>query len=144
MATATQFFQYWALSFATLAAALVLLSVFYRFIECDLALHKFRTEALIAGMASAAQGAGCWLSLSLFPGQPFKMMVIPVAIVSIIYLLTHLKDWSGYEFGGIALFQTVIWGTGLWLVAGQFKLAVIILGVFVLGLAVIASIAKSL
>jgi len=144
MATATQFFQYWALAFVTLGVALVLLSLFYRFIDSDLDLHGLRKETMIAGIASAVQGAGFWFSASLFHGDAFRRLVIPGAIVGIIYWLAHLEDWSGYEIGGIAYFQGALLATGLCLVGGQIKLAFLILGVFVVGLAIIASIAKSL
>jgi len=144
MATATQFLQYWALAFVTLCVALALLNLFCHFIDSDLELHSLRKEAVIAGLASAVQGAGFWFSASLFHGDPFRRLVIPGAIVGIIYWLAHLEDWSGYEIGGIAFFQAAILTTGLLLFAGQFKLAIIILGVFVVGLAFIASIAKSL
>ncbi len=144
MATATQFFQYWALAFGTLCVALLLLSVFYRLIDSDLDLHSLRQEAVIAGIASAVQGAGFWFSASLFHGDPFRRLVIPGAIVGIIYWLAHLEDWNGCEIGGIAFFQAVLLSIGLCLVGGQFKLAVIILGAFVVSLAIIASIAKSL
>src|SRR5258706_12903956 len=137
MATATQFFQYWALAFGTLCVALLLLSVFYRLIDSDLDLHSLRKEAVIAGIASAVQGAGFWVSASLFHAQPFHRLVIPGAIVGIIYWLSHLEEWNGYEIGGIAFFQAAILSTGLCLIGGQFKLAVIILGAFVLGLAII-------
>jgi hypothetical protein len=144
MATATQFFQYWALAFVTLCVAVALLNLFYRFIDSDLDLHSLRKEAVIAGFASAVQGAGFWFSASLFHGNPFRRLVIPGAIAGIIYWLAHLEDWSGYEIGGIALFQAVILSTGLCLVGGEFKLAAIILGVSVIALAILASIAKGL
>ena len=144
MATATQFVQYWALAFVSLSVALVLLSLFYRFIDFNLHWHSLRKEALIAGIASVIQGAGFWFSASLFQGNPFRRLVIPGAIMAIVYWLSHLEDWSGYEIGGIALFQGVILVTGLCLMGGQGKMAILILGVFVVGLAFIASIAKSL
>ena len=144
MATATQFIQYWALAFVSLSVALALLSLFYRFMDFDLDLRSLRKEALIAGVASAIQGAGFWFSASLFHGDPFRRLLIPGVIVAIVYWLSHLEDWSGYEIGGISLFQGVILVTGLCLMGGQLKLAIIILGVFVIGLALIASIARSL
>ena len=144
MATATQFFQYWALAFATLCVALVLLNLFYRFIDLDLDLHSFRKETAIAAIASVVQGAGFWFSASLFHGDPFRRLVIPGAIVAIIYWLAHLEDWNGYEIAGIAYFQAALLATGLSLVGGQIKLALLILGLFLAGLAVIANIAKSL
>ena len=92
MATATQFVQYWALAFASLAVAWVLLSLFYRYIDLDLEFHSLRREALIASIASAVQGAGFWFSASLFQGNPFRRLVIPGAIVAIIYWLSHVED----------------------------------------------------
>jgi hypothetical protein len=145
MATATQFFQYWALAFGVLCLALVLLSIFYRFIDSDLGLHSLRKEAVIAVIASAVQGAGFWFSASLFDGQPFrKVVVIPAMIVGLIYHLTHLPDWSGYEFGGIMFFQTAILGIGLCVYRGQFNIAIILLAAFAFGLVIIASVARSL
>ena len=69
---------------------------------------------------------------------------MPGAIGAIIYWLSHLEDWNGYEIGGIALFQQVILLTGLCLLVGQIKIAVIIVGAFGLCLAFIASVARSL
>ena len=134
MATAAQFFGYWALAFVSVGMALVLLSLFYRFLECDLNLHGFWKEAVIAAVASAVQGAGFWFSASLFHGD----------MLAIIYWLAHLEDWSGYEIGGIAYSQAAILVAGLILVTGQFKFGIIMLALFAGGLAIIASIAKSL
>ena len=144
MATATQFFEYWALAFVTLCAALVMLSLFYRFIDLDLDLHSFRKEAVIAGLASAVQGAGFWFSASLFHGDPSRRLVIPGLMVAFIYFLAHLEVWSGYEIGGITFFQIAILGIGSCVIGGQFKLAVIFFVAFLLGLAFIATIARSL
>jgi hypothetical protein len=144
MATVAQFFQYWALAFVTLSAALVLLNYYCRFIESDLNFHSVGKEAVVVGVASAVQGAGFWFSASLFQGQPFRRMVIPGIIVAIIYWITHLPDWSGYEVGGIAYFQMALLATGLCLLRGEIQLAAMILGLFFIGLMVIAGIAKGL
>ena len=143
---AIQFLQYWALAFVTLSAALVLLNLFYNWIDCDLCLHSFCKEAVIAVFASAVQGAGFWLSASLFHGDAFRraVLLIPFALVGIIYWLAHLENWSGYEMGGVSLSQAIILATGLCVVGGMFGLAVIIFGAFAVGLAVIASIARGL
>jgi hypothetical protein len=144
MATTTQFFQYWALAFVTLSAALVLLNLFCGFIDSDIHFHSVSKETLVAGVASAVQGAGFWFSASLFQGQPFRRMVIPGVIVAIIYWLTHLPDWSGYEVGGIAYFQMALLAIGFCLLRGEIQLAVMILGLFIAGLVIIAGIARSL
>jgi hypothetical protein len=144
MATATQFLQYWALAFVALSASLLLLNLFCGFIDSDINFHSVGKEALVAAVASAVQGAGFWFSASLFQGQPFRRLVIPGVIVAIIYWLTHLPDWSGYEVGGIAYFQMALLAAGLCLVGGEIQLAVMILGLFIVGLVIIAGIAKSL
>ena len=126
MLPATDFFQFWGLAFLTLSVSLVLLSVFYRLIDTDLGLHSLRKEAVIATVASLAQGAGLWFTASLIPGG-FRRQIIPGMIVAIIYILTHLEDWRGNEMGGIFLFQMVIWNVGFFMLAGEFKIAAIIL-----------------
>ena len=144
MAPATDFLKFWALAFVTLSLALILLSIFYRLIDSDLGLDGFRKEAAIAVIASAVQAAGFWFSASLFPGDPFRNLLLPELIIAIIYYLTHLKDWSGLEIGGILFFQSIIITTAFFLAAGQLKLVAITLAVFAASLAIIASIAKSL
>lgn len=146
MAATIQFLQYWALAFVSLCAALALLSGFYRLIDSDLGLHGLRKEVVIAVVASAIQGASYWFAVSVLQMESawkWRATLLPMAAVGIIYLLAHLEDWSGYEMGGISLFQAVILATGLCLFGGQFGLAIIILSSFLLGLAVIAGVAKS-
>lgn len=143
MLPATDFFQFWGLAFLTLSLSLLLLNIFYGLIDSDLGLHSLRKEAVIAGVASLVQGAGFWFTASLIPGG-FRRQVIPGLIVAIIYILTHFEDWSGYEMGGIFLFQMVIWNVGAFILAGKFKIAAIILFAFAIGLAIIGSITKSL
>ena len=141
MLSASHFFEFWAIAFVTLCLALVLLAVFYRLIDSDLGLDSVRKEAVIAALASAVQAGGLWFSTSILPGRAPRLTV-PVLVVAIIYKVGHLTDWSGYEIGGIILFQIVLWNTGLWLLAGQFKLALIVLGAFATGLALIGGMAK--
>jgi hypothetical protein len=144
MASAADFLKYWALAFVTLSLALFLLSIFYQIIDSDLGLDGFRKEALVALVASTVQAAGFWFSASLFPGDPFRTMLLPGLMVAFIYRLTHLKDWNGLDIGGVFIFQSIIIGTAFCLTAGHFKLAAIVLAVFIGGLAIIGSIAKSL
>ena len=144
MATATQFFEFWALAFVTLSVAVVLLDLFFRFVDSDLELHSFRKEAVIAGVASAVQAAGWWFSASLFHGDPFRRLIIPDVIAGFIYWIAHFEDWSGYEIGGIAFFQIALLVIGLCLLRGDFELAAIFSVVFIVALAVIVFIAKRL
>ena len=144
MTTATQFFEFWGISFVTLSVALLLLNLYFRFIDSGMDLHSFWKEAAIAGVASAVQGAGWWFSASLFHGDPFRRLVIPGVIVGIIYWVTHLEDWNGYEIGGIVFFQMGILTIGGCALGGDFKLAAIFSVVFAIALAFHASITKSL
>ena len=143
MLPATQFLEYWGLAFLTLSMALGLGSTFYRWMEMDLGLDSWRREARIALVASLVQGTGLWFTASLVPGG-LRRQLIPAIMVAIIYRLMHLKDWSGYEIGVILFFQMVIWNTGAFAVAGDFKIAAMILGAALLCLGLIASVARSL
>jgi hypothetical protein len=109
----------------------------------DLGLDSWRREARVALVASLVQGTGFWFTASLLPGG-LRRQVIPAIIVAIIYWITHLKDWSGYEIGVILFFQMVIWNAGAFVLSGDFKIAVIILGATALSLGLIASVARSL
>jgi len=140
----TQYLEYWGLSLLTLGSAVVLLDRFYRLFNSDLELYNFKKEALVAGIASAVQGAGFWFSASLFHGDPFKRLVIPGALAGLIYWIAHLERWSGYEICGIAFFQTAIISTGICVMAGNFKLAALVLVLFTVGLAIVAGIARNL
>jgi len=146
MLPATEFIKYWSLAFVTLCTALVALDLFYRFVDSDLALHGWRKEAVIACVASLVQGAGFWFSASLFQDSPFfrPVLVVPMLALALIYWLTHLEDWSGYEIGGIGYFQAALLATGVCLLAGEVQLAVMVVGLFAAGLALIAGIARSL
>ncbi len=141
MLPAAEFFRLWGLAFLTLCVGLVLLNVYWRLIESDLGLKSVATEIGIAAAASFVQGVEMWFTASLLG---FRRVVISGICVVIIYWATHYKEWSGYEVGGILLFQMVVWGLGLLLVAGMFKVAFMVLVVFVLCLALVASIARSL
>ena len=122
----------------------MLLNFFCSLIDSDLDMDSVGKEAAVAGVASAVQGADFWLSASLFQGQPFRRLVIPGLIVTNVYWLAHRPEWRSYEVGGIAYFQMALLATGLCLVRGGIQLAVMFLGLFIVGLFIIAGIAKSL
>ena len=143
MLPATQFFEYWAVAFLTLCTALLLGSIFFARMDMDLGLHGLWREVRIAVVASLVQGTGLWFSSSLVPGG-FRKQVIPTMIVAFVYWLTHLGEWSGYEIVVILFFQALVWFTGAAVLAGQFKIAAIILIAAAAGLAFIAAVAKSL
>ena len=141
MLPASEFFRLWALAFIALCVGLVLLNVYWRLIESDLGLKGVLAEAGIAVMASLVQAAELWFTASLIGYGRFGISSI---CVGIIYWLSHLSEWNGYEVGGILLFQMVVGFLGFLLLAGMFKVAIMVLVVFILCLAVMASILRSL
>ncbi len=146
MPQAIQFLAYWALAFVTLCVALVALHAFYRLVDSDLHLHAWPKEVVVATVASFFQGAGFWASALLFHGDAFRrpVLLIPFTISGLVYWMTHLNDWSGYEIGGIALFQAVLAGLFLCMYSAQYKLAVLIAGGFAICLMAITGIVRKL
>lgn len=134
---------FWAIAFATLAAALVLLNIFDGLIGNDLILHSAGKEAVIAGFASLVEGGSLWLVVSFVPSA-VRALIIPAIIVALIYKLGHLEDWSRYDVSMLLLFQGVLVGIALCLFFGQFLTALVVVLVFVFALAVIAGFVRGL
>ena len=143
MHAATQLLLFWALAFATLAAALMLLNVYYALIGNDLCLRSVRQEAFIAAIASLVEGGSVWLVLS-FARSATRALFIPILIVGIIYKSSHLEDWSRNDIILFLAFQIVIASSLSLLFAGNFKEAIIIWLVFGGILVVLGSFARSL
>ena len=134
---------FWAIAFATLAAALVLLNIFDGLIGNDLILHSAGKEAVIAGFAALVEGGSLWLVVSFVPSA-VRALIIPAIIVALIYKLGHLEDWSRYDVSMLLLFQGVLVGIALCLFFGQFLTALVVVLVFVFALAVIAGFVRGL
>ena len=66
---ASQLFEYWAIAFISLCVAAAAIKRLYMLIDTDLAMHGWRQEVVIAGFASMVQGAGFWVSASIFHGR---------------------------------------------------------------------------
>ena len=134
---------FWAIAFATLAAALVLLNIFDGLIGNDLILHSAGKEAVIAGFASLVEGGSLWLVVSFVPSA-VRALIIPAMIVALIYKVGHLEDWSRYDVSMLLLFQGVLGGVIVCLFVGQFLTALVVVLVFVFALAVIAGFVRGL
>ena len=134
---------FWAIAFATLAAALVLLNIFDGLIGNDLILHSAGKEAVIAGFASLIEGGSLWLVVSFVPSA-VRALIIPAIIVALIYKVGHLEDWSRYDVSMLLLFQGVLVGIALCLFFGQFLTALVVVLVFVFALTVIAGFVRGL
>ena len=134
---------FWAIAFATLAAALVLLNIFDGLIGNDLILHTAGKEAVIAGFASLVEGGSLWLVVSFVPSA-VRALIIPAIIVALIYKVGHLEDWSRYDVSMLLLFQGVLVGVALCLFFGQFLTALVVVLVFVFALTVIAGFVRGL
>jgi hypothetical protein len=141
--SAIHILEFWALAFASLCLALVLLNIFYSLIDSDLGLHSLGKEASIAGIASLVEGASVWVVVSFIPTAA-RALFVPALVVGIIYKLSHLEDWSRNEIFALLLFHTVISALGATLFCGKFETAAFILIGFIVFLAIIASIAKSI
>lgn len=139
---------FWSLAFLTLAAALVLLNIFYGVIGNDLTLHGARKEAVIAAVASLVEGLGFWAFAVFIPaasrGLASRALIVPFIIVFLIYQVAHFEDWNKGDGLMLMAFQIV---TGLFagsLLTGQILPALFLLLVFGGILALIASFARSL
>jgi hypothetical protein len=143
MHTALQLVLFWALAFATLIAALVLLNIFYALIDNDLGLRTVKEEALIAGLAALVEGGSVWLVISFVPNAA-RALFIPALIVGVIYKCSHLEDWSSKDIALFLVFQFVIAWSVMLLFSHHFKEPIVILLVFGGFLAVVASFARSL
>jgi hypothetical protein len=143
MHAAIQLLLFWALAFATLAAALVLLNVFYALIGNDLCLRSVRQEALIAAIAAVVEGGSVWL-VSTYARSAMRALFIPALVVAVIYKCAHLEDWSRNDTVLFLVFQIIIASSISLLFSGNFKDVVIMWLVFGVFLTVLGSFARSL
>jgi hypothetical protein len=143
MTQAAHFLICWAIAFATLCVAVLLLNIFYAVINTDLGLLTLRKELAVAGFASLFEGAAIWLMVS--PLHVDVRILFPALIIlGIIYRFAHLTEWSGYEVGGLLLFQIGIWSIIASLVTRNFGTAFVILAMVGAVLGIIAYISRSL
>lgn len=143
MNLALHFVVFWLLAFVTLAAAILLLNIYYQVIGNDLTLRSLQQEAILAGLASLIEGASAWAIISFLPVAT-RAMFAPAVVVALLYKLSHLEDWTRYDVGLLLLFQVVIASFGGCLFAGHFQAALVIIAVFGGFLALIGSFVRSL
>jgi len=142
MHSLNQLLLIWALTFSTLAAALVLLNIYCDLIDYGLELLGLANETIIAGLASLVEATALWLLIAYVPGA-VRAMIIPALIVASIYKLTHVESWNRFELILLLLFQIAIGALGACLVAGQFRSAMVVLIGFSVLLFLVALVAKS-
>lgn len=143
MHAAIQLLSYWALAFATLSSALVLLNIFDSIIGNDLVLHSLGKEAAIAGLASLVEGGCFWVVVTLVPAAS-RALIVPAIIVALIYKIGHFEDWGKFDVFMLLAFQLAITFFAASLLGGHFLTAIIVLAVFAGILAVIAGFMKDL
>ena len=141
MHAALQLIVFWALAFATLSAALVLLNVVYTLLGSDVVFRSLRQEAAIAGVASLIEAGSAWVIISFVPAA-VRAMFIPALIVAIIYKFTHLEDWSRYHLLLLLLFQIVLGASGGCFYVGRFGGGFMILGAFAVFLALLVALVR--
>jgi hypothetical protein len=145
---ALKILEFWAIAFLTLALALMVLNVIWAAIDYDLALHNLGKELFIAGVASFLEGASVAAMIILIPANflpvAIRALFIPAIIVGLIYKAAHYEDWSRYEVFLLLIFQILIIGVCLFLLAGHFGLAVLFSAILAAICGVIIAIGKSL
>jgi membrane protein YqaA with SNARE-associated domain len=148
MQTALKILELWSFAFVTLALALMLLNLVWALIDYDLALHNLSQEIFIAAVASLAEGGSVAALIMLIPANYLPMatraLFIPAIVVGLIYKTTHYLDWSRYEIFLLLIFQLIIIGCSLCLLAGHFGAALAFFGVLIAVCCVIIAIGKSL
>ena len=95
--------QLWLLSFATLGAAVIGVSIAYRALGSDLGTEGVVQEIIIAVVASSLQALVIWAAVTLI-GTPHLFHFILAAVVAgFVYLATHLEhmDRSGNVFHSV-------------------------------------------
>ena len=148
MQAALKILELWSFAFVTLALALMLLNLVWALIDYDLALHDLSQELLIAAIASLVEGGSVAALIMLIPSNYLPMAIralfIPAIIVGLIYKATHYQDWSRYEIFLLLMFQLVIIGFSLFLLAGDFGAALAFFGILIAVCCIIVAIGKSL
>lgn len=139
---------FWGLGFVSLVVTLVVLGLFWSWVEQDLYLKSLKAELAIALAASLIEGLSLWLILKFTRSLPGNvvvgLLIVPGLIVSLIYKVSHLEDWSRYEIIALLFFQLVISLAGAALLTGHFLMAISVAIVFAVALAVVAAFVKGL
>jgi hypothetical protein len=143
MHAALMFILCWSLAFISLAAAIVLLNIYYGLVGNDLTLRPLGQEAVIAGISSLIEGAGAWIIISVLPAAG-RALAVPAILVAILYKFTHLEDWNRYDVGLLLLFQIVVVCSCGLLFLGRFEAALVVVAVFGGFLALVGSVVRSL
>ena len=134
---------FWLFAFVTLSAALVALNIYSDWIGYDFTLHGLRKELILAAVCSLIEAASVWVVVRYIPAAT-RALFVPVLVVGLIYLVTHLEDWNRYDAGIVLVFQFTLGGIIAALLSGHFGTAMVIATVFAGVLAAVASIAKGL
>ncbi len=142
-----QLLGFWAAAFLSLAAAVILLNIYFGLIANDLELLTAGKEIAIAAVASLIEATALWSIVSFVPSaylsRALRAMILPFLIVGIIYKVAHLVDWSRYDVFMLMVFQFVITFVGLLLFHGQFQVALAVLLAFAFGLVIFGAIFTS-
>jgi len=148
MHIALKILEFWAIAFITLTLSLVVLNIIWSAIDYDLALHNLSKELSIAAIASLVEGGSLAAMILLIPANflpvAVRMLFIPAIIVGLIYKATHYEAWSRYEVFLLLIFQLLIIGFTIFLLAGHFAMMFLLLGILVGICGIIIGIGKSL
>lgn len=136
---------FWAFAFLTLCLAVILSAIFGNLIQSDMDLLTPGKEALLAAIASLIEAAGIWLIVLFIPamtrGYALRAEIFPILIVALLYRIAHFESSSIYDVGLILVFQIAVACFIAALLTGHFLAALMIVVVFGIVLALIASFA---
>lgn len=133
----------WVFAFVTLALALIALNIYSDFIGYDFALNTLRQELILAAICSFVEAGSLW-TVSTYVPAAGRALFIPFMLVTLIYTAAHLDVWNRFDGIIVLIFQFAIGGTLACLFSGHIGAAATILTAFVIGLAIIAGIARGL
>src|SRR5690349_2385166 len=132
----------WALAFASLSLAIVLLGLFYSLIGDGLELLSLGKEILLAAAASLIEAVSVWLVLTYVPAAT-RALFLPALVVALLYKVAHMQDWGRLEIFLLLIFQAFIAGLGAALFFGQFLTALVLLAGFAVILFVVGVFVRS-
>jgi hypothetical protein len=131
----------WAIAFITLALALLAMNAYSDYIGYDFALKSVGKEGVLAAVCSAIQAGSVWTVVTYFPGAG-RALFIPVLLIVLLYVATHLEDWNKIDAVIVLVFQGVIAATFTFLFKGEFGSAIGLVAIVAGALAILANITK--
>jgi hypothetical protein len=138
------FLAFWAGAFLSLCLAVVGLMVFLDVIESDSELMTLAKELALAAAASAIEAVGAWALAAFVPAALVRGIFLPLIVAGLLYQVAHYDRWGRYEVGFLFMLQIGIVLAGVAALVGEWQLTFAIVGCYILFLAIVVGIIRSL